>query len=179
MKKLGLGCLGLLVLGIGLIVILVATSAGRGSSPQTTTAQGAAGTRSAPAANPRAEAAPIGDTAQRGNWEMTVVKFGPWDQFASRPPSTSAQGRLMVVEFTAKNLHQQTSQFGTQDFVIEAGDGRKFQPASATASIDKGFTITQRVQPGLTTENRLVFDLDPAASDLVLIGLGMYFRLAP
>jgi hypothetical protein len=37
--------------------------------------------------------------------------------------------------------------------------------------------VIQNVQPGLSTDNRVVFDLDPQAKGLVLTALGMKFSL--
>jgi hypothetical protein len=71
----------------------------------------------------------------------------------------------VVVEFVARNLQNRTSNFTTHDFTLVSGDGRRFSPAGQT------------VQPGLATENRVVFDIDPAAHNLIFEALGLRFQL--
>jgi len=56
-------------------------------------------------------------------------------------------------------------------------DGRKFSPSGPTASIDKGFIGSQTVQPGLSTENRVAFDVDPSVEEFTLQVLGLPFRI--
>lgn len=168
MRKVGIGCLGLVV--VLFIIVVIAALVAPKPAEQVVSGQpaGSSGTAQLPT---------VGQTASKGGWEVTLVAFGPYEQFASRPPSTPPQGKLVVAEFTAKNLQNGTSNFTTNDFEIEAGDKRKFQPAGQTASIDKGFVVSQQVQPGLSTDNRVVFDMDPAAENLVLHVLGLQFKL--
>jgi hypothetical protein len=159
-RLLKFGCLGI----IGLVVVIVIIAIASPKPQQTVNGQPVA-------------LAQVGQTAAKGGWEVSVVRYGPYAVFGGRAPNPPPQGKLMVVEFVAKNTQNRTSNFTTNDFSIEAGDKRKFAPAGATASIDKGFFITQTVQPGLTTENRVVFDLDPSARDLTLHALGLDFKL--
>jgi hypothetical protein len=172
-RVLRLGCLGFLGFLGFLVLIAIVTP-----SPQ----QPAGAPRSGdPPATRAARATPtlptVGDTVGRGGWEVTVTAFGPYEQFERRPVSPPPQGRLVVVEFVARNLQNRTSNFTTHDFTLVSGDGRRFSPAGQTASIAKGFFISQTVQPGLATENRVVFDVDPAARNLIFEALGLRFRL--
>jgi hypothetical protein len=119
----------------------------------------------------------VGQPVAQGGWEVTVTDFGPFSTFSNRQVSPPPQGKLLVVAFTAKNLQSRTSNFASHDFELRAPDGRKFAPAGSTASIEKGFVLSQTVQPGLSTENRVVFDVDPAVNDWTLQALGIQFRL--
>jgi hypothetical protein len=115
----------------------------------------------------------IGQTVTNGNWSVTLMDFGPWDRFApGKTPSPAPQGKLLVADLRIANKHTATSNFTQSDFELKTGDGRSFKPAQWTASIDRGFVISQTVQPGLTTENRVVFNMDPRATGLTLVLLG-------
>jgi len=167
------GCLG--IVGLVILGIVIAVATPKGSQ---TANSGGTQTNNPGAAKPAAPpAATIGDTVAKGGWEVTITNFGPYEDFGARPASPPPQGKLVVAEFTAKNLQQRISNFTTNDFTLQTGDGRKFTPAGPTASIDKGFVISQTVQPGLTTNNRVVFDIDPAATDLTLTALGIPFHV--
>src|SRR5215211_5569689 len=99
-KILKFGCLG--IIGLVVLLVIVAIAVPRPSQQQTVSGQ--------PAAKPGApaELPSVGQTASRGGWEVTLNDFGSYDKFASRPPSTAAQGRLVVVDFTAKNTQNRT-----------------------------------------------------------------------
>jgi hypothetical protein len=111
-------------------------------------------------------------------WELTLLDFGPYDRFsAGKPPTPKGQGALVVADMRIKNLQNSTSNFTTNDFSLKSGDGREFKPVGQTATIDRGFMVSQTVQPGLASENRVVFDIAPDAKDLVLTALGMQFSV--
>jgi hypothetical protein len=156
------GCLG--VIGLVAVFVVLAVVTAKPAPQQIVNGQ-------------PSQMAQVGQTASKGGWEVMVKGYGPWAQYVNRNPSTPPQGKLMVVDFNAKNLQDKTSNFTDSDFTVEAADKRKFRPANQGASIDKGFVISQTVQPGLATENRVVFDLDPSARDLTLHVLGMDFKL--
>src|SRR5579862_721679 len=100
------GCLSV----IGLIVVIIVVSvAVKGSNPSQT------GGGQAPSAAVPTELPTVGETASKGGWEVTLDAYGPYEQFSSRPPSTPAQGKRVVIEFTAKNLQKSTSNFTTND----------------------------------------------------------------
>lgn len=161
MRKFAIGCVGLVVLLVGGLVMLAVATSGR--------------PRASAALTPTPAA--VGDVVAQGRWEVQVLRWGDWEVFSSRPPSTPPQGRYVVVEFAATNRHQETSNFTTNDLRLLTGDGRRFAAAAASATIDNGVFISQSVQPGLTTTNRIVFDVDPAAENLVVEILGIRFQL--
>jgi hypothetical protein len=118
-----------------------------------------------------------GQTATLGGWEVTLLDFGPYDRFSQQKPPTQPQGKRVVADMRIKNMQNSSSNFTTNDFELKTADGRTFKPDSVTASIDRGFVISQSVQPGLTTENRVVFDIDPAATGLTFTALKMVFSV--
>jgi hypothetical protein len=168
-----LGCIGIIALIA--IVAIVAVLAGNQPRPQ----QQVSG-QPAPAgqAAGKPELAKVGQTASLKGWEVTLSDFGPWERFSpAKAPATKPQGKLVVADMKIKNLQTSSSNFTTNDFSLKTGDGREFKPAGDTATIERGFVISQSVQPGLTTENRAVFDVDPAAKDLLFNALGMQFSV--
>lgn len=164
-----LGVLGLVILVVALIVVGIV------NAPKPQQQIGGASQADATAA----PLGKVGQTASLRGWEITLLDFGPYERFApDKPPVTKAQGRLVVADLRIKNLQTSTSNFTTNDFVLKSADGRSFQSAGQTATIDRGFLISQTVQPGLTTENRVVFDVDPAIKTFTFVGLGTQFEVA-
>jgi Domain of unknown function (DUF4352) len=177
------GCFGAIVLAA--LIVVLAVVAGNQPRPQQQVSgepgqakqQQVGGEAKATAAG-TAELARVGQTASLRGWELTLLDFGPYDRFsAGKPPTPKGQGALMVADMRIKNLQNSTSNFTLNDFVLKSGDGREFKAAGQTGSIDRGFLISQTVQPGLTTENRVVFDIAPDAKDLVFTALGMQFSV--
>jgi hypothetical protein len=168
-----LGCIGIIALVA--IVAILAVVVGNQPKPQ----QQVSG-QPAPAgqAAGKPELAKVGQTASLKGWEVTVTDFGPYDRFApGKAPAPPPQGKLVVADMRVKNLQNATSNFTQGDFSLKAGDGREFKPAGQTATIERGFVVSQTVQPGLVTENRVVFDIAPDAKDLVFNALGMQFSV--
>ena len=159
-----------ILIGIGVAVLVLTAIASAAPKPEQQAA--AEAPRGAPAALPS-----VGETASKGGWQVTLVAYGPYEEFIRQAPSPPPQGKLVIVELAVKNLQQRTSNFTGNDFEIQTRDSRKFAPDRRTGAIDKGFVISQEVQPGLTTNNRVVFDIDPAARDLTFVALGVQFKL--
>lgn len=177
MGKMLRGCLVLVGLAIVAIVVLVAVGNRSQSSPQVSGEPKPSGAQAV--TNNKSQMATSGQTVQLGGWEVTLLDFGPYDRFSpGKPAATKSQGVLVVADMRIKNLQNSTSNFTQNDFILKAGDGREFKPAGQTATIDRGFVISQTVQPGLTTENRVVFDIDPAAKDLTFTALKITFSVA-
>lgn len=167
------GCFGI----IGLLILGVIGAAVAGNQPkpvQQISGEVPKPDQAGAAAKPAL--AKVGQTTTLKGWELTLSDFGPYDRFSpGKPPVTKAQGALLVADMKIKNLQNATSNFTQSDFVIKSPDGREFKSAGQTATIERGFMITQTVQPGLTTENRVVFDADPAVKTFTFTGLGMQF----
>jgi hypothetical protein len=170
-RLLRLGCLG--VIGLMVLLVAIAMFAPR-QQPQPQISEQPAGM-----AGDKPSMAQIGQTVSLGGWEVTLVDFGPYDHFApSKPPATKARGALVVADMQIKNLQNSTSNFTTNDFTLRAGDGREFKPVGQTTMIDRGFTISQTVQPGLRQRNRVVFDVDPnAPGPLIFTALRTQFEV--
>lgn len=187
-QKKGRGCFSWIgigaavIVGIGVIALIAkppgtsqTTSVSGTVAPAQPKAQDAA--KEKPAAVPPTPVPSVGQTLQQGGWEVTLLDFGPYGRFAATKPATAAQGKLMVADMRIKNLQSSTSNFSTNDFELKSGDGRAFKPAGQTGTIERGFFLAQTVQPGLTTENRVVFDIDPSAQGLSFTALRITFSV--
>lgn len=164
----GFGCLGLMILVVACSVMV----ANRPQPQQQVSGQAVTSSDGKP------QLAKVGQTTTLKGWELTLSDFGPYERFApDKPPVTQAQGRLLVADMRIKNLQDSTSNFTTNDFKLKAPDTREFAPTGQTAVIARGFLISQAVQPGLITENRVVFDVDPAVKAFTFTGLGMQFEV--
>jgi hypothetical protein len=164
------GCFGV----IGLIVLIVACTAIVSNQPKPQ--QQVSGESPAKTDPNKPALAKVGQTATLRGWELTLSDFGPYERFEpAKPPVTKAQGVLLVGDMRIKNIQTSTSNFTMNDFSLKSADGREFKAAVQTATIERGFMITQIVQPGLTTENRVVFDVDPTEKAITFTGLGMQF----
>lgn len=181
-----LGCLG--VIGLVILVAVIGSMVPKTEAPQQQVSQQSGPVSSATATKPGAQIAKaeptkaplgkVGETVSLKGWELTLLDFGPYDRFAgAKPPATKAQGVLLVADLKIKNLQNSTSNFTSGDFVLKSPDAREFKPAGQTATIERGFMITQTVQPGLITENRVVFDVDPSVKAFTFTGLGMQFEV--
>lgn len=169
------GCLGI----VGLVVLMVVIAGLAGTKKDPPQQIVASGGQAPPAAVSTAvPMGTVGDTVKAGNWELTLRQFDTYEKVAGKPLSAGTpkpQGTLLVADFSARNLHSATSNFTSNDFLLIAPDGRQFKTASV--AIEKNFPFTQQVQPGLVTENRVVFDADPAVKEWTLKALGMQFAV--
>ena len=163
----GIGCLGIIILIVACTAIV---------SNQPKPQQQVSGQPAAPG-DGKPQLARIGQTANLGGWEVTLNDFAPIEKFGGKKTSTKPQGRMLVADMKIKNTQNSSSNFTTSDFVLKSLDGREFKPDGESAVIEKGFMISQNVQPGLVTENRIVFDTDPAVTDWTFTALKMQFSV--
>jgi hypothetical protein len=84
---------------------------------------------------------------------------------------------FVVAELAIANKQEHSAIFTTGDVFIEAADGQRIQPAIQLPGLEKGMWLVQTVQPGATAETRVLFDVDPTATGLLLHVLGLAFRL--
>ena len=122
--------------------------------------------------------AQVGETVKLQGWEVTLLGFGLYERFSSSPPlAPKTGGVLMVADLQIKNIQSRTSDFTLNDFVLKAGDGRRFGPAPETTNIERGLVAGETVQPDQRTDKRVVFDVSPNARDLVFEALEIEFTV--
>jgi hypothetical protein len=134
----------------------------------------------APVLSPRQEptaAGPvaIGATARNSDWEVTLSRFGPYEEIVGRSVS-SASGTLLVAEFQVTNHQRFTGTLTTSSITLEDTQGRSIAASGQTASIEKGFWLTW-LQSGQTAEHRAVFELQPESQPRAITIVGLRFDL--
>ena len=160
-KKLGIGCGGLILL---IIIIGVATSAGSqrsGGTPGATTAP---------------QQAKVGDSIRAGNWEYQVTKTDTqktvtWSQFGNK---TDAKGTWFIVYLTLTNRGNQNFGIGTQDFALTDAGGVTYGGDTTTGFSYADFQKISKLgfgdqyPPGVPVNTLIMFDINPAATGLKL-----------
>lgn len=120
----------------------------------------------------------VGASAKMQGWEVTLLKFGLYERLApDRTPAPDAHDVLVVADLRIRNLQNRPDDFTPRDFVLRVGDGRQVTPAAETAQIERGLSPRETLQPGQTTERRVVFEVPPDAQDLVLEALELEFSV--
>jgi hypothetical protein len=110
-------------------------------------------------------------------WEVTLLAFGPYERFSPGPSASQARGALVVGELRITNIQNRPADLTLSDFVLRAGDGRRFEPAAETATVERGLVAVETVQPQETIERRVVFDVPLDARDLALEALEIEFSV--
>ena len=167
------GCFGIIVLGVvGAIGVAMQGAGTKGSAVATP------GGTAPPAAVASPDRGTIGDTRRNGNWEITLdaATDGP------KLGDATAQGVFLVTKLTLHNLGQQTANLTSGDFSAVSASGRTFTPSSAGSTAALGtdppvLWLLQEVQPGLSMQVRVIFDVDPATSPYTLHAAGTVFGM--
>jgi hypothetical protein len=128
--------------------------------------------RPAPTATP--PTAKLGQSVQEGNWTVVVDRIAVSSRgigYTSRP--TLPQGKFVILQITAHNLHNRTSVLNTWDFELSSDwTGNKYETSDdgMWAFIDqaqywkmaKPLGLADQIQPGLSRAFSLVFDVSPS-----------------
>jgi hypothetical protein len=117
----------------------------------------------------------IGTTARDGAWEVTLSRFGPYEEIVGQPPSDTSR-TLLVAEFRITNRQRFTGTLTTSSVTLEDSRGRSTSASGQTASIEKGFWLTW-LQSGQTAEHRALFELERDASPAAITITGLRFAL--
>lgn len=129
------------------------------------------GSASAPvsgAGSPGAVTAVSGAAFSFGTWEYTVVDAKRGGELSGR----TARGSFFLVTLRVRNTGREPQGLKPADFALLDGQGRRFTPddegTKAAASGRKDDLFAGAVQPGLTGEGVLVFDVPPDLKEPVL-----------
>lgn len=171
-RNVAIGCAGVVVL-ILLCGVLAAVVVAMG------------GKKATPAANaPASTAAPKGpqtyglnQPASVKNWDVAVIEVdrpGTTLTWSSYGNTTPASGTWLVVAVTLKNTGKTNFGVNYTDFELDAAGGVTYQPAIDFGAISYvtfkgGQPVANPVPPGVTARTYLVFDVNPAATDLRLV----------
>ena len=187
-KTLAFGCLGVLVLGVVAIVAIVVGVANAPEEEQVTVASSAASSRGSETASATSTVAPLptlGATARKGNWEITFLAQEKMTEIQGGTfGSEKAQGEFRVLTLKLANVGNRSFPLNSHDFSLNTPDGVEYSTSSDghTALIGEetgpevlsGF---ETIQPGLSLDVRVVFDVPPNATGFVLDVQGVRFAV--
>lgn len=118
-----------------------------------------------------------GNTFTRGGWAVTPFVFWDYDAYTiGRTPTSRPQGKYYVAEMLVQNLQTTAKPLSSGDFTMVSPDGRQFIPSSETIFVEHGFLL-QNIQPGLSADVALVFDLDPKVTTWTITAVGIPFTI--
>ena len=175
-------------LAIGLVALLIVVAVGAAASEVSrseTLPRATGGTRSAPATPTTVPLPSVGQSARKGNWQITLHQQ---DKRAEIPTpfgaAEVAQGEFRILTLTLANVGQRSYPLNAHDFSIRTPSGVEYAPASEASTALLGDTsgpevlwLGATVQPGLSTDVRVIFDVPPDATGLVLDIQGVRFAL--
>ena len=97
---------------------------------------------------------------------------------------TKSQGRFAVLTVTATNKHRETSTLSQNDFQLKAPDGTIYKLSSdgntallMTNTEPKPLVLVEQIQPGLSKQFRLVFDVNPNVKTYTLEAARINFQI--
>lgn len=167
-KKLSFGCLGLVVLGILLIVVIAALSPRQQSqivtspTPAVPVAQSAPKPQATPVAT--APVAKVGDRVESGGIALTVngaTRTDSASQFQKAKP-----GRIYVVaDVTVESVTREKAPYNPLYFKVKDADGYEY--TASLISGDQGLK-TGELNPGEKARGTVAFDVPGEAKGLVL-----------
>lgn len=169
---------GILALVLFFIVIGMIGSSGGSSVPSTQTGSSDTNTTTEKAAP--APAAKIGDTVTDKDMAFAVTNFTTAKTLGSSFTKKDAQGTFQVISLKITNQSKETKTIDSSMFQLTDSQGRTFDRSvegqSAQGFSEGGFDLfLQQVQPGLSVNGDIVFDIPADATGLQLIVKGSVF----
>jgi len=157
------------------IAVIGAVSGGGKSTTSTTSNTGSGNT-----AKTVETVAKINDTVTDKDLAFTVTGVTTAKSLGSSYTKKDAQGTFYVVTLNIKNVGKETATIDSSMLKITDSQGRKFD-RSIEGQTAKGLSqgkvdmFLQQVQPGLSVNGDIVFDLPDDATDLKLLVKGGIF----
>ena len=151
MRK-GLGCLGIVFVGVIVLVVIFAALGGSesGSKP----------------GKPEKQEYKIGEKVKVDDLEYTVNDIERADTVGNQYVSSNADGRYIVADVTVKNNGDETITIDTELFKILNGDATNGADAAASTNAnpsDIGFFLKQ-LNPSNEKSGKVVFDVSEKAA---------------
>lgn len=183
------GCLGIVVVGVLLIVIIVLALANAPEEEQVVVSTGnqtSSSTAQAGAASVAQEALPsIGAAARKGNWEITFKAQEKTTEIQGGTfGSEKAQGEFRILTLNLANVGNRSFPLNSHDFSLNTPDGVEYNTSSdghtALIGEESGPEVlsgSETIQPGLSKDVRVVFDVPPNATGLILDVQGVRFAV--
>lgn len=169
---------GILALFLFFIMIGMIGSSGGSSTPSTQTGSSDTNTTAEKAAP--APAAKIGDTVTDKDMDFSVTNLTTAKTLGSSFTKKDAQGTFQVISLKITNQSKETKTIDSSMFQLTDSQGRTFDRSvegqSAQGFSEGGFDLfLQQVQPGLSVNGDIVFDIPADATGLQLIVKGSVF----
>jgi hypothetical protein len=172
MKRIGMGCLGIVVVLIVFVVVASLTQKPGGST------SAVSGSSSSGSNNSVATSGRVGQPLSSGNWTYLVddvkkQKTLDW----SKTWHPTAKGTFVIVAMTVTNTGKENFGLNSWDFELKDSGGVTYKPETSTeaslAMKELGFPViglgtTDKVPPGVPVKTSVIFDINPAASALKL-----------
>jgi hypothetical protein len=118
------------------------------------------------------------DHESSSGWDVFLVNFGEYHDASPRQTGPAEQERrLLVADLRITNLQQRLSTYTFNDFELRAENRRDFKPVPRTANVDHGLVFVRFSQPGVTSESRILFDVDRQFKAFTLTALKRSFRV--
>jgi hypothetical protein len=153
------GCGAILALGLVVGVIVAVISAGM---------SGEGGEEASGPGSSQENAVPLGETAEIGNVSWQVTNVEQTSQISSA--LETLEGNFVILDITFTNNSDETVQLDSGSLAIVDGQGRVSEGSEdASLTLDPDLTLfLNEVNPGVTEEARVAFDVAPDAQNMVL-----------
>lgn len=171
-----------LVTGILVIVVVFMLIGSLNGGSNTSTSNGSNDqASSSEEANQAPAMAMLNQPAQSGDLAFTATKVVDAKTLGNAYTKKNAQGVFKVVSLKIDNTGKETKTVDSSMLKLRDGQGRTFE-RSIDGQTAKGMTegsvdlFLQQVQPGLSVNGDIVFDVPADATDLVLVVRGGLFE---
>lgn len=166
------------IAGLFLFFMVIGMMSGGSSTPSTQTGSSDTNTTAEKAAP--VPAAKIGDTVTDKDMDFAVTNFTTAKTLGSSFTKKDAQGTFQVISLKITNQSKETKTIDSSMFQLTDSQGRTFDRSvegqSAQGFSEGGFDLfLQQVQPGLSVNGDIVFDIPADATGLQLVVKGSVF----
>lgn len=173
------------ILVLIIIGIIGSVSGGNKSSNSTSpvkdnTTNNSGSTASSPDTSGNTKTGKIGDTVSGNDFAFTVQSIKTASTLGNSYTQKTAQGIYYILSVKIQNNGKETKTINASDFNITDSQNRKFdysQDGQTAMEMSQGSTdlFLQQVQPSLSVNGNIVFDLPKDATGLKLIAQGDLF----
>lgn len=176
MKKVGIGCLTIIII---IVVLGIIGASGSSNKTSTSTTQ-QNGTNNAPT-QAQEQVAGLNETVQDGDLAFTVVEVNKKKTLGNQFITKTAQGMYYIVTLKLENKGKKTVTFDSSMAKVMDSESREFE-RSIDGQTGLGMTsgkvdlFLQQIQPTLSYTGDLVFDLPEAINSPVLSVKGGLFN---
>lgn len=154
------------------IVFIVVVSASGGDSANNSSSNGNSGTQQEQQ-DKEVVTAKMGETVQSGDLAFTVNGVKEYQSLGNSFTSKDAQGIFKVVSLKIENVGKETKTIDSSMIKLTDSEGRTFE-RSIDGQTAKGLAqgqvdlFLQQVQPGLSMNGEIVFDVPETAEGLMI-----------